>query len=181
MMVRQEALLCSHALWSGNYVIPQCLSHSLFILRRSAYLQVFTRFKKSKILSPFSIFFLKKVPVKPFCPFPPLYCEVLVPTSSGFIVSGLFLAPLILKGQGLHGAPASSSSRDWEAWLHMCIRTSCGVCETILKLGPQPRLTKSESLLGGGQSKSFPGHSVELRPAHLLAYAEAEGTEAVCG
>lgn len=67
---------------------------------------------------------------------------------------------------------ASSSSRDWEAWQHMRIRSSCGVPETILKLGPQHKLTKSESL-GGGQSKRFPGDSVELWPPHLLAYAEA--------
>lgn len=48
---------------------------------------------------------------------------------------------------------ASSSSRDWEAWQHMRIRSSCGVPETILKLGPQHKLTKSESLGGGAEQE----------------------------
>lgn len=76
-MVWQEALLCSHALWSGNYVIPQCLSHSLFILRMSTYLQLFTHFKKIKISSPFSIFFPKtKSQPNPFALSPTLLWSV---------------------------------------------------------------------------------------------------------
>lgn len=65
---------------------------------------IYTFQKNQHIVPVFHFLSQDKVPATPFCPFPPLYCEVLVPPSSGFIVSGLFLAPLILKWQGLHGA-----------------------------------------------------------------------------
>lgn len=71
-----------------NYVIPPMLDSFLSILESvhiCNYLQILNL--NENIFHIFNFVSQGKVPIRPLSPFPPLYCEILVPTLNELIVT----------------------------------------------------------------------------------------------